>query len=260
MYMAKLATVAAFSLVLLIGAIYTLESHIAAAPEASPQAAYFMQRLDALAVEMGNGQRPIEGWTPTLLMERFPGLLPQDFDGAETYDGHLYYRDGALAFEDGSATVSTSAAESLTQSGFATLLANLSTRLDAPAETNAHIDSMLAALASSDAPAAEAHQGRITLEAKLGESVSAFGVTITPKEVLEDSRCPKGVQCIWAGRVRVLATLSSGLGTADQEFTLGDAVTTEAEEIAFASVTPAPLAGVEIRPEQYRFTFEVRAR
>jgi hypothetical protein len=172
----------------------------------------------------------------------------------------MYYRSGALAFEDDSATVSTSAAESLTQSGFATLLSHLSTRLGTPAETNEQIDAILAAIASAETPAAEAQQGRATLEAKLGESVSAFGVTITPKEVLEDSRCPKGVQCIWAGRVRVLATLSSGLGASDQEFTLGNTVTTEAEEVMFASVTPAPLAGAEIRPEQYRFTFEVRTR
>ncbi|HVU75331.1 MAG TPA: hypothetical protein VHD38_00625 [Candidatus Paceibacterota bacterium] len=102
--------------------------------------------------------------------------------------------------------------------------------------------------------------GAQTLVLAIGQSGTALGVTLTPKTVLEDSRCPSGVQCIWAGRVRLNVTISSGLGTSDQEFTVGQTVTTEAETITLASVTPARAAGTEIGSAQYRFTFEVKKR
>lgn len=35
-------------------------------------------------------------------------------------------------------------------------------------------------------------------------SISSERLSLTFEQVLEDSRCPKGVQCIWAGRVRIL--------------------------------------------------------
>lgn len=43
----------------------------------------------------------------------------------------------------------------------------------------------------------------IGIKVPLGESVVINGITIKFLEVLEDSRCPKGVNCIWAGRAIV---------------------------------------------------------
>jgi hypothetical protein len=46
-----------------------------------------------------------------------------------------------------------------------------------------------------------------TSTARLGESVRAGSVVVTPVSVVEDSRCPKSVQCIQAGTVRLLARI-----------------------------------------------------
>lgn len=45
---------------------------------------------------------------------------------------------------------------------------------------------------------------------RLGETVSVDGEgpTITYERLLEDSRCPLDVQCIWAGNGRILLTLA----------------------------------------------------
>lgn len=102
--------------------------------------------------------------------------------------------------------------------------------------------------------------GPVSLEARIGQEVSALDVSITPLSVLQDSRCPVGVQCIWAGTVKLKARLSSGLGTATQEFTLGEPITTEVEVVTLKSVAPAPVAGVAIPEGDYVFQFEVAKR
>ncbi len=47
---------------------------------------------------------------------------------------------------------------------------------------------------------------------KIGESAAVRGedLEITFLEVLEDSRCPKNVECVWAGRARSLVKITSG--------------------------------------------------
>lgn len=94
----------------------------------------------------------------------------------------------------------------------------------------------------------------------LGQTGTVNDVTITPREVVEDSRCPKDVQCIQAGRVRVRATLSSGLGTGEQIFLVGEPITTEAEAVTLLSVAPDKISTVTTTPEDYRFTFKVEKR
>lgn len=99
-----------------------------------------------------------------------------------------------------------------------------------------------------------------TLEAQLGETVSAFGVVLTPEVVLEDSRCPIDVVCIQAGTVRIRTALVSGMGTSVQEMVLGETYTTEAESITFVSVSPTPISTDVVDQESYQFTFLVEER
>ena len=94
-----------------------------------------------------------------------------------------------------------------------------------------------------------------TIETSMGKGASALGVTITPKAIIEDSRCPANVQCIQAGTVRVRAEVVSALGTSMMEFTLGKAMTTEAESIVLTEVAPSRTTTSAITPESYRFTF-----
>lgn len=99
---------------------------------------------------------------------------------------------------------------------------------------------------------------RVTV--KVGEKTSALGVTIQVSELVEDSRCPTDVQCVWAGRVKVHTTITSGLGTAEYVFEDTKSLTTEAEEITLVQVAPTPREGITLTPADYSFTFEIKKR
>jgi hypothetical protein len=94
----------------------------------------------------------------------------------------------------------------------------------------------------------------------VGQKVNALNVTLTPLEVTDDSRCPVGVQCIWAGTVKVKTKVESGLGSTEVEIQLNTPVTTEAETITLTEVTPNPKAQEKIELADYQFTFEITRR
>ncbi|MCW5518238.1 hypothetical protein J1N09_00200 [Aureitalea sp. L0-47] len=49
---------------------------------------------------------------------------------------------------------------------------------------------------------------QIAIKIQLGETITLDGTQITFSEVLEDSRCPREVQCVWAGSARVKITIA----------------------------------------------------
>jgi hypothetical protein len=78
----------------------------------------------------------------------------------------------------------------------------------------------------------------------------------TPKEVVEDSRCPMNARCVWAGRV-VLSTSIEGTGWQETaRLTLGVAYATHDTSVTLVSVSPDWMAGPETGPIDYRFGFE----
>ncbi len=101
---------------------------------------------------------------------------------------------------------------------------------------------------------------RETVTARIGQTVEALDVSITPLELVDDSRCPQGVQCIWAGTVHLRAKLVSGMGTSEVTFEIGQSITTEAEFVTLTGVSPSPKTGESISPSDYRFTLEVAKR
>jgi len=52
----------------------------------------------------------------------------------------------------------------------------------------------------------------------------------------------------------------SGLGEADQVFTIGEPITTEAEEVALVKVAPVPVSTSTIKDADYRFVFKIQER
>ena len=54
---------------------------------------------------------------------------------------------------------------------------------------------------SQEDSALEAPQ--IVIRVPLGEAVEIDDITVRFSKVLEDSRCPRNVQCVWAGRAKV---------------------------------------------------------
>ena len=91
----------------------------------------------------------------------------------------------------------------------------------------------------------------------LGETRKVGAFSITPIEVLEDSRCPINVTCIWAGHVRVRAKIASALGESEGIFITTIPITVEGQDITLTEVSPAARAGQTISPQDYRFTVTI---
>ena len=72
--------------------------------------------------------------------------------------------------------------------------------------------------------------------APLNEVANLDGLTVRPIAVIEDSRCPASVQCVWAGRVRISAEVG-GEGT--RELTLGESLTLSGGTLTLVDVRPS---------------------
>ena len=93
----------------------------------------------------------------------------------------------------------------------------------------------------------------------MGQSATIEGqvLRITFEDVIEDSRCPSDVTCIWAGRVSCIIKLADGSAPYRMVLTesgLTDQYTSETYreyQLAF-HVRPYPEAGQSIRRDEYR--------
>lgn len=81
------------------------------------------------------------------------------------------------------------------------------------------------------------------------------GLTVRPLAIIEDSRCPQNVQCLWEGRMRIRANVSGQ----DAELRLGETFETPHGVVEFAIASPGPWAewpSDELGPRPpYRFGF-----
>ena len=91
--------------------------------------------------------------------------------------------------------------------------------------------------------------------ARLGETVRVGGPRVTPLALIEDSRCPQGVQCVWAGRVRISATISTPTMKLTRELTLGEPFAVANGTLTLAEVRPSMRKAAPIAPGDYRFGF-----
>jgi hypothetical protein len=96
-----------------------------------------------------------------------------------------------------------------------------------------------------------------TLTTYLGGNVTGLNFTVNPRELISDSRCPQGVQCIWAGTVEVKTAVSTKVGHGEHVFKLNEPRTVGDFKVTLVDVTPAPKAGEEIPESSYRFVFSV---
>ena len=93
----------------------------------------------------------------------------------------------------------------------------------------------------------------------LGGEGSMLGLSIEAVRVLEDSRCPQGAQCVWAGRVRIATvwTYRDGETVRDIELELGVPKSSGPYQVTLAEVSPTyRIMGDD--PQDYIFTFKVR--
>jgi hypothetical protein len=87
----------------------------------------------------------------------------------------------------------------------------------------------------------------------LGETGEVAGVSITPRRIVEESRCPADVNCIQAGRV-VVAVDVEGDSLDIEE---GQTREVSGVTITLSDVSPGPLSTDPIEGSEYRFTFSV---
>lgn len=87
--------------------------------------------------------------------------------------------------------------------------------------------------------------------AGLNQRVYVDGPYVTPLAVVEDSRCPAGVQCIQAGRTRVMVRIDLGSGSEYRELCSDKPLQVADGTLSLVEVTPAAAPGAE--PGAYRF-------
>ena len=96
---------------------------------------------------------------------------------------------------------------------------------------------------------------------RIGET-AAFGggARVTPLTLIEDSRCPANARCVWAGRVRITATLGDTTSKLTRELTLGQPTDFAGGTLTLVEVLPVKTTQQLLYPDDYRFGFTLTAK
>ena len=87
----------------------------------------------------------------------------------------------------------------------------------------------------------------------LGQSARFGKTVVTPQGIVEDSRCPADVQCIWAGRVVLRADVRKDAEPARSvDLVSGEAARIPGGIVTLAEIRPQAVRG-DIAPADYRF-------
>ena len=97
-----------------------------------------------------------------------------------------------------------------------------------------------------------------TVTTGIDGQATGLNVTVNPRQVVSDSRCPTGVQCIWAGTVTVRTALSTEVANGEHVMTLGQPQVFGDYDVTLTAVTPDKSAGQEIPVSSYRLTYEIK--
>lgn len=91
----------------------------------------------------------------------------------------------------------------------------------------------------------------------LGDTTTVTNLTISPHEVVSDSRCPADVECVWAGTVEVRTTLSTQVAHGEHVLTLDESQVFGEYLVTLVDVLPAKIDGQEIPSASYKFVYTV---
>ena len=105
---------------------------------------------------------------------------------------------------------------------------------------------------------------QIYVKAFKGEQVTLGVASVKLIKVLEDSRCPKGVQCIWAGEAKVLIEVTKRDGSSKQgAYTISQMSTgiplfsEDGFVVNLKGLSPYPDSAHKINPEDYFITLDI---
>jgi hypothetical protein len=101
--------------------------------------------------------------------------------------------------------------------------------------------------------------GQFALRLSESATTDSDPVTVTFYQIVEDSRCPTDVECVWQGDATAVITVQANgeftdtlhLNVEPREVTHGDYT------IRFVDLKPAPVSTEEIDPSDYVATFRV---
>ena len=91
--------------------------------------------------------------------------------------------------------------------------------------------------------------------AALGQRVAVDGPQVTPLELLEDSRCPANVTCVWAGQVRIRTVVHVGTSDSVRELISGKPEQVADGTLELVEIRPVKTSEAAIAPDDYRFGF-----
>ena len=97
----------------------------------------------------------------------------------------------------------------------------------------------------------------ITISSRLNKKVSAQGFSITPLEIMEDSRCPTDVVCVWEGTFKLKTLLGKNDVSREVILTLGLPTIFVGKKFILEQVTPEANSKKPILPEDYIFDFSL---
>ncbi len=92
--------------------------------------------------------------------------------------------------------------------------------------------------------------------AGLSQIASTNGIKVRPLEVIEDSRCPALVRCVWAGRIVVRSEVIGGSWNRTVDLELGKPQHVADGTLTLVAVAPGTIPGARVDPRDYRFTFD----
>jgi hypothetical protein len=92
--------------------------------------------------------------------------------------------------------------------------------------------------------------------ASLGETAYTNGLYVRPVAVVEDSRCPTNVVCVWAGRLVVRSEVRGGSWRRTFDLELGKSQQVADGALTLVAAVPPKVAGSEADARSYRFTFD----
>ena len=143
-------------LVVLVGGFYAFNTYIFNKKQVSEKpvnekpttttttidlASYFQERIVALGIkDIGI---PIEGFDDQIFISVFPGLVPSDFEGVKTLEGHYeFFNNESVFVRDVSQPIST-AERTIANEGYVMLLENVSARLSYSIASKADVDNLI---------------------------------------------------------------------------------------------------------------------
>ncbi len=114
----------------------------------------------------------------------------------------------------------------------------------------------LAGCAASAATRSVEPGGAATLARGETVAVKGAGATVHFVDVIEDSRCPRDVACIWAGQVKVRLEIRGHARSASVELLAGGSSSTGGLRVTLLDVAPPPARDRKIAPQEYRVTLK----